>query len=248
MIWSLSILFLPARCLRADLPTDLFCPRRFNHKKSVDKRSVMPPPAGPETVLLSRSRAPSDYSAGAASAAGSAGASAGWNPLANLIDDKYLSASDNLSGRTFVEFGGLKDGVLSGLKLAVNFGFDLVSSKAKTYYNPYCGNAVSKNGLAEIEDGRTFSYTFNQLLTWDRKFGDFHIDLLAGHEAYAYDYQYLMGYKSGYPFGNMYELAPATTLEDTNSYTNTTYYCTNNTNRNNPRFIIIILFLCFAIC
>lgn len=150
-----------------------------------------------------------------------AGASAGWNPLANLIDDKYLSASDNLSGRTFVEFGGLKDGVLSGLKLAVNFGFDLVSSKAKTYYNPYFGNAVSKNGLAEIADGRTFSYTFNQLLTWDRKFGDFHIDLLAGHEAYAYDYQYLMGYKSGYPFGNMYELAPATTLEDTNSYTNT---------------------------
>ena len=31
-----------------------------------------------------------------------AGASAGWNPLANLIDDKYLNASDNLSGRTFV--------------------------------------------------------------------------------------------------------------------------------------------------
>ena len=150
-----------------------------------------------------------------------AGASAGWNPLANLIDDKYLNASDNVSGRTFIELGGMKKGALQGLKLAVNFGFDLVSSKAKTYYNPYFGNAVSKNGLAEIADGRTFSYTFNQLLTWDRKFGDFHVDLLAGHEAYSYNYQYLMGYKSGYPFGNMYELAPATTLEDTNSYTNT---------------------------
>ena len=149
-----------------------------------------------------------------------AGASAGWNPLANLIDDKYLNASDNVSGRTFIELGGLKSGALQGLKLAVNFGFDLVSSKAKTYYNPYFGNAVSKNGLAEIADGRTFSYTFNQLLTWDRKFGDFHVDLLAGHEAYSYNYQYLMGYKSGYPFGNMYELAPATTVEDTNSYTN----------------------------
>lgn len=149
-----------------------------------------------------------------------AGASAGWNPLANLIDDKYLNTSDNVSGRTFIELGGLKRGALQGLKLAVNFGFDLVSSKAKTYYNPYFGNAVSKNGLAEIADGRTFSYTFNQLLTWDRKFGDFHVDLLAGHEAYAYNYQYLMGYKSGYPFGNMYELAPATTVEDTNSYTN----------------------------
>ena len=149
-----------------------------------------------------------------------AGASAGWNPLANLKEDKYLNSSDNISGRTFLEFGGLKDGAIQGLKLAVNFGFDLVSAKAKTYYNPYFGNAVSKNGLAEIADGRTFSYTFNQLLTWDRKFGDFHVDLLAGHEAYAYNYQYLMGYKSGYPFGNLYELAPATTLEDANSYTN----------------------------
>jgi TonB-linked SusC/RagA family outer membrane protein len=148
-----------------------------------------------------------------------AGASAGWNPLANLKEDKYLNASDNLSGRTFVEFGGLKEGALQGLKLAVNFGFDLVSSKAKTYYNPYFGNAKSMNGLAEIADGRTFSYTFNQLLTWDRYFGDFHVDLLAGHEAYSYNYQYLMGYKSGYPFGNLYELAPATTLQDANSYT-----------------------------
>lgn len=148
-----------------------------------------------------------------------AGASAGWNPLANLKEDKYLNASDNLSGRTFVEFGGLKEGALQGLKLAVNFGFDLVASKAKTYYNPYFGNAKSMNGLAEIADGRTFSYTFNQLLTWDRYFGDFHVDLLAGHEAYSYNYQYLMGYKSGYPFGNLYELAPATTLQDANSYT-----------------------------
>ena len=148
-----------------------------------------------------------------------AGASAGWNPLANLKEDKYLNTSDNLSGRTFVEFGGLKEGAIQGLKLAVNFGFDLVASKAKTYYNPYFGNAKSMNGLAEIADGRTFSYTFNQLLTWDRYFGDFHVDLLAGHEAYSYNYQYLMGYKSGYPFGNLYELAPATTLQDANSYT-----------------------------
>ena len=149
-----------------------------------------------------------------------AGASAGWNPLANLIDDKYLGASDNLSGRTFIDLGGLTSGPLQGLKFSVNLGFDLVNNKSKTYYNPFFGNAVSKNGLAEVVDARTFSYTFNQLLTWDRKFGRHHFDILVGHENYAYEYQYLMGYKSGYPFGGLYELAPATTLEDTTSYTN----------------------------
>ena len=150
-----------------------------------------------------------------------AGASAGWNPLANLIDDKYLSGSDNISGRTLVELGGLNHGPLAGLKFALNLGFDLVNSKSKTYYNPFFGNATSMAGLAEIQDGRTFSYTFNQLLTYDRAFGRHHFDILAGHENYDYEYQYLMGYKSGYPFGGLYELAPATTLQDANSYTNT---------------------------
>ena len=150
-----------------------------------------------------------------------AGASAGWNPLANLIDDKYNSGSDNISGRTLVELGGLNHGPLAGLKFALNLGFDLVNSKSKTYYNPFFGNATSMAGLAEIVDGRTFSYTFNQLLTYDRAFGRHHFDILAGHENYDYEYQYLMGYKSGYPFGGLYELAPATTLQDANSYTNT---------------------------
>ena len=150
-----------------------------------------------------------------------AGASAGWNPLANLIDDKYTGASDNVSARTSVELGGLNHGALAGLKFSTNLGFDMVFNKSKTYYNPFFGNAVSMSGLAEIVDGRTFSYTFNQLLTYDRTFGRHHFDLLAGHESYAYEYQYLMGYKSGYPFGGLYELAPATTLQDANSYTNT---------------------------
>ncbi|MDD2491777.1 MAG: SusC/RagA family TonB-linked outer membrane protein, partial [Bacteroidales bacterium] len=90
-----------------------------------------------------------------------AGASAGWNPLANLEEDKYLGLSDNLSGRTFVELGGLKDGPLKGLKLMSNFGFDYAMNKSKTYWNPYFGNGKSTNGLLAVADGRTFSYTFN---------------------------------------------------------------------------------------
>ena len=148
------------------------------------------------------------------------GASAGWNPLANLKDDKYIRSNDNVSGRTFVELGNLKSGPLAGLKLSVNLGVDLISEKEKTYYNPFYGNAAQDKGLAEIEDTRTFSYTLNELLNWDRTFGQHHIDFLAGHEAYAYNSQYLMGYKTGFPFGGLYELAPATVVKDATSYSN----------------------------
>lgn len=146
------------------------------------------------------------------------GASAGWNPLANLEDDKYIGTTDNLSGRTYLELGGLKEGALQGLKLAVNFGFDYALSKSKTYWNPYFGNAKSLKGLASISDGRTFSYTLNQLLFWDRKFNDHHFDIMAGHELYNYNYQYLYGEKTGFPFGKLYELNAATNIEDAQSY------------------------------
>jgi len=148
------------------------------------------------------------------------GASAGWNPLANLEKDKYTGTTDNASGRTYMEFGGLKYGTLQGLKLAVNFGFDYAMSKSKTYWNPDFGNAKSTRGLSAISDGRTFSYTFNQLLFWDRRFDKHHFDLMAGHELYNYEYQYLYGEKTGFPFGGLYELNAATTIADASSYTN----------------------------
>lgn len=148
-----------------------------------------------------------------------AGAAAGWNPLANLKEDKYSRTADNVSGRSFVEIGGLKEGILQGLKLSVNYGFDYIMSKRKTYYNPNFGNGKTTKGYLGIRDDRTFSYTFNQLLTWNRTFGLHNIDFLAGHELYKYNKQRLSGAKTGFPFNGLYELDAATTLYDASSFT-----------------------------
>ena len=64
-----------------------------------------------------------------------AGANAGWHPIANLEEDRYVGVSDNLSGRTYIDLGNMKHGPLQGLKLSANFGFDYVGSRSKTYYN-----------------------------------------------------------------------------------------------------------------
>ena len=147
-----------------------------------------------------------------------AGANAEWNTIATLYDDKYESASDNLSGRVYAELGNLKDGPLQGLKLSVNYGFDLVNSSGMSYYNPYNGNSVAVKGTISKSTGRMFSYTFNQLLTWDRSFGDHNFSVLAGHEFYKYRYDALSASKTGFPFGGLYELAAATTISGANSF------------------------------
>ncbi len=147
-----------------------------------------------------------------------AGANSNWNTIATLYDDRYSTASDNLSGRLFAEIGDWEEGPLKGLKLSVNYGFDLVNSARMTYYNPYNGNSVAVKGSLGKETGRTFSYTFNQLLSYSRSFGDHSISALVGHEFYKYNYQYLNATKTGFPFGGMYELDAATNITDASSY------------------------------
>ncbi len=147
-----------------------------------------------------------------------AGASANWNTIATLYDDKYETASDNLTGRIYAELGNLKEGPLKGLKLTTSYGFDLVNSTRMQYYNPYNGNSVSVKGTIDKRATRMYSYTFNQLLNYDRKFGDHHVTALLGHEFYKYQYDYLSATKTGFPFGGLYELDAATTITDASSY------------------------------
>ena len=147
-----------------------------------------------------------------------AGASGGFNSVATLYDDKYGRDDDNLSGRTYIAIGDLKEGPLQGLKLTANFGFDYINRNSFTYYNPYFGNSASVKGSLAKANYRYFSYTFNQLLTYDRKFNEkHHVDLLAGHEYYDHSYNSLNASKTGFPFGGLYELAAATTITDASS-------------------------------
>ncbi len=147
-----------------------------------------------------------------------AGANPDWHPIANLYEDKYLTVSDNLSGRTYIDLGGLKEGAIQGLKFSVNFGFDYNNGKSTTYYNPNFGNAASINGLLYQGIGRTFSYTFNQLLTYNRTFGKHSIEFLAGHEFYNYNYQYLEAGKTGSAGDDLFELNGFVTIDGVQGY------------------------------
>ncbi len=149
-----------------------------------------------------------------------AGANANWNTIATLYDDRYSTKSDNLSGRVFAELGNLQNGPLQGLKFSVNYGFDLINSAGMTYYNPYNGNSVSVKGSLSKATARTFTYTLNELLSYERKFDKHHINVMVGHEFYKYQYDYLAASKTGFPFGGLYELDAATTISSASSYQN----------------------------
>jgi TonB-linked SusC/RagA family outer membrane protein len=142
-----------------------------------------------------------------------------FSSIGTLYDDKSNVQNDNASLRGSFTVGSDDDkfGVFQGLKLNVNFGVDYRSQSIMYYYNMFHGNFANKGGIIEKISTRLFSNTFNQLLTYKRTFDDHTFDVLAGHESYSRQYNYLMGQKSGLVEG-IYELAPATTVDDANSY------------------------------
>ena len=144
-----------------------------------------------------------------------------FNPLGGLTLDKAKIQNDGASVRTGVTFGGDSDklGAFKGLKLQVNFGADYRNTSYMGYMNMYHGNQANAGGYLEKESTRTLSYTLNQLLTYTRSFGRHNLDVLAGHEYYSYHYQNLDAAKTNL-VDVIYELRPATTTVNADSYSN----------------------------
>lgn len=143
-----------------------------------------------------------------------------YNSIATLTDDIFSLKNDNLSARFNTVIGSDSDdaGWLKGLKLNINLGVDNRSTNRMYYYNMYMGNFSAMNGMIEKDNIRTFSYTFNQLLTYNRVFGKHAVDFMIGHENYDYTNEYLEASKSNLVDGIL-ELRPGTTLKTADSYT-----------------------------
>ena len=142
-----------------------------------------------------------------------------FNVVGDLYDNKYETLRDNTSIRAYASLGGDNDvmGIFRGLSLSTNFGADIDGRYTTSYYNPFHGDGSSVGGEVDKYSTRSFSYTWNQILKYERTFNDFHVLAQAGHEYYNYNYKYLYAERTGVYPGIM-ELAPATNVTGNNSY------------------------------
>lgn len=168
-----------------------------------------------ELVLDANGQRQFDYGPNRAS-----GAQQNFNSIATLYDDKYYNGIENVGTRGGVEFNTRdeKYGIFQGFSFAVNLGADYRNNSYTYYYNPYFGNAKATSGRLNKQNTKSFSYTFNQLLTWARNFDKHNIDVLLGHENYSFKFNSLSAQKTGFPFGNLLELAAGSTIARANSY------------------------------
>lgn len=146
-----------------------------------------------------------------------------FNSIATLFDDSRSLNFDNLSSRIFLDLDTEKDiPVLQDLKFTINFGFDYNGGDRLLYNNPLHGDAAAVHGAGYKTNYRTLSYTFNQLLNYNKSFGEHTFDLLGGHEYYDYTYSRFYAEKQSYLFEGITELDGAATTTGASSYTH--YY------------------------
>lgn len=136
------------------------------------------------------------------------------NLLGSLALDERVGKIGNVNFNTFVEARFLKD-----FTFRTTLGGNYYNRYGTTFQNSQFGDAQNVKGRSTKNQVRQLSYTFNQILTYDKTINeDHHINVLAGHEVYSLNRDLLTATRSGFPFPGNSELAPAATLEGANSY------------------------------
>jgi TonB-linked SusC/RagA family outer membrane protein len=142
-----------------------------------------------------------------------AGGSPGRHVLEETVLNDNLYQRNAISGRTFGEITFLHD-----FKLSSNISVDVSNYRASRYENKIVGDAAPA-GRSSRYLSTTTSITFNQLLNYNKAFGSHTFDVLAGHENYDFNYEYINGTRSQQSFEGITELGNFTTTNDLNSYT-----------------------------
>lgn len=126
--------------------------------------------------------------------------------------NEVLSTRNTVAAQTYTDINFLKDFTLS-----VRGDVSIRSTLGKEYRNKTIGDGAGK-GTANNSLNNFKSYTFQQLLTWKKEFGKHNVEILAGHENFSHEFQYLYGGKSYEIFAGNIELTNFTVMESTDGY------------------------------
>ena len=141
------------------------------------------------------------------------GSMANWNLPATLPLDKSERMKDEFSGRTYLEAT-----IIEGLKFKTSFNFDLINYNTLDYTNPKIGPALENGGGSSRLNSRTFSWTWNNIASYDKTIGDHHFNVLAGMEAYSYRYDELTASRTKMAQPDMPELVVGSQLTGGSGY------------------------------
>ncbi|HEY9256641.1 TonB-dependent receptor [Chitinophaga sp.] len=139
------------------------------------------------------------------------------NLVATSAIDEHNYGRDDVSARVFGEATLWK-----GLKFKTSYNADYTAINQHDYTNPVYGFDAEVGGTVERQSTRIFSWTFNNLLTYEQTFNEkHHLNLLAGQETFKYTTTFMDGQRSGFSLLGLDELSDAALIKDLQGYSDT---------------------------
>ncbi|MBO3099995.1 SusC/RagA family TonB-linked outer membrane protein [Gelidibacter pelagius] len=121
------------------------------------------------------------------------------------------SFRNTLHGQVFADFNFLND-----FTFTIRGDLNVRNSENQSYNNAIIGDGAGNGGRASRSIYRYKNYTAQQILNWNRSFGDHNVEAIFGHENFYDNYNYLYGYKTTETFAGKEDLINFT--EITNLY------------------------------
>lgn len=138
----------------------------------------------------------------------------GINPAGSLRLDKERQVQNTVDAKGSLEFK-----LYDGLKFTVNTGVHYYNNLASTLTNKYYGDAAGIGRILQQSTNLT-TIAAQELLEYNKTFGDHTIRVMAGHENYIYIVSGLAGYKSYLANGSSLELSNAIQMNSISGNTN----------------------------
>ncbi len=107
--------------------------------------------------------------------------------------------------------------LLEGLELSLVYGQDINDYFNKLYENNLVGDGAPAGRYRETRYRRTVE-NFNQLLNYNKSFGDHNVELTLGHESFSRHYSEVFGFKNTQTAVGIYEFDNFSTVADLSGY------------------------------
>lgn len=120
----------------------------------------------------------------------------------------------NETGKTYLTITPI-----DGLNITFNYALNNTDYRMKRYENPYVGDGTAGPARQTINSNRTLSQTINQIIQYNKSFGNHNLDITAGHESYSYKYEYFYAMKTGETIHGIEEFPNFTAISSLLSYT-----------------------------
>lgn len=145
---------------------------------------------------------------------GSSGFS-GRNVVAETLFNSDAYTRDAITAKTYLDLILMKE-----LKATINATLENSNENITAYDNKLVGDGQGSGRMRKTSRRRS-TYSFNQLISYNKDFGKHGIDVLLGHENYAYTYEYLYGAKQGEAQPGSLSFDNFTDINALSSYTDT---------------------------